>query len=152
MLQNIRIPMFLLQQNKAAIGDLIQKYSDAETDKQRSLIIDSWGQLNNLMEQSKKTYSHSILSSFIDPTTIYAYHQFTMKKKNRTISVWAMTDYDQDSSSLDHLSSLHNTSNRNISGEIAKSTKSVKDNEIWDDSKQRDLLKVTIAQQQRTWS
>jgi hypothetical protein len=62
--------MFLLQQNKATIGELIQKYSDAETDKQRSLIIDSWGQLNNLMEQSKKTYCHSILSSFIDPTTI----------------------------------------------------------------------------------
>lgn len=42
MLQNIKIPMFLLQQNKVMIGDLIQKYSDCKTDSQRALIINSW--------------------------------------------------------------------------------------------------------------
>lgn len=42
MLQNIKIPMFLLQQNKVMIGELIQKYSDCKTDKQRALIINSW--------------------------------------------------------------------------------------------------------------
>jgi hypothetical protein len=30
MLNNIRIPMFLLQQNKVVFGELIQKYSDCE--------------------------------------------------------------------------------------------------------------------------
>ena len=29
MLKNIRIPMFLLQQNKIVFGELIQKYSDS---------------------------------------------------------------------------------------------------------------------------
>lgn len=57
-----------------------------------------------------------------------------MKKKDRTISVWAMTEYDQDSSHLYNSSSQHNTSSRYVSGEIAKSLKSGKDNDIWNDS------------------
>jgi hypothetical protein len=35
MLQSIKIPMFLLQQNKVMIGELIQKYGDCETEEDR---------------------------------------------------------------------------------------------------------------------
>lgn len=85
--------MFLLQQNKVMIGELIQKYSDCETEEDRQVVTAAWRSLNTLLGNERTPYSQSIIQTFIDPHTVYASHQFTMKRKNRNVSVWATSAY-----------------------------------------------------------
>jgi hypothetical protein len=56
----------------------------------------AWQNLNGLLGNERHPYSKSIISTFIDPHTVYATHQFAMKRKNRNVSVWATSVY-QDS-------------------------------------------------------
>ena len=44
-------------------------------------------------------YSHSVISTFIDPHTVHALHEFKMKRRQRLVSVWA-SSVDDDNSSI----------------------------------------------------
>jgi hypothetical protein len=59
--------MFLLQQNKIVFGELIQKYSDSQTDDDKQKIMETWNNLNAMLGANRNNHTHSVISTFIDP-------------------------------------------------------------------------------------
>jgi len=43
-------------------------------------ITEAWRTLNNMLGASG-TYSHSVISTFIDPHTVHALHEFKMRRR-----------------------------------------------------------------------